>query len=292
MGDSKGSTSMSSEGTVTNSPTNYDPHQGEYHDPDAKPFLEHLEDLRKMLLRAMGALAVGMCVAFPFTNQIMERLYYPLYRNNLDPNEILNVLEMTGAIKTILTVGLWSGAIISAPFIIFFICQFVFPGLLEKEKKVLVRSSGFAVVLFAVGVAICYFQTLPFAVKVMFKFADWINVATDTIRLQDYLAFNLKLMLGFGIAFELPEILYVLGHLGLVNSRQLREKRRHILVGLLVLAMMLTPPDPGTQLMLAGPLFILYEVCIWLIYFKEKRDGTHEDIYRKDEDHEDDPAST
>ena len=146
--------------------------------------------------------------------------------------------------------------------------------------------------LFAVGVAICYFQTVPFAVKVMFKFADWINVATDTIRLQDYLAFNLKLMLGYGIAFELPEILYVLGHLGLVNSRQLREKRRHILVGMLVLAMMLTPPDPGTQLMLAGPLFILYEVCIWLIYFKEKRDGTHEDIYRKDEDHEDDPAST
>jgi sec-independent protein translocase protein TatC len=265
----------------------YDPHADEQADPNAKPFLAHLEDLRKTLLRALGALVVGMCVAFPFTNKIMDLLYYPLTKNGYDPQAILVGLGVTSGIKTILTVGLWSGVILAAPFIIFFICQFVFPGLLEKEKKVLIGSSGFALLLFMVGVLLCYFQTLPFAIKVMFKFADWIKLAHDTIRIEDYLAFNLKLMLGFGIAFELPEVLYVLGYLGLVNSRQLREKRRHVAVGLLVLAMMLTPPDPGTQLMLALPLFVLFEVCIWLIYFKEKKDGSHEEIYRKVEDDDD-----
>ena len=226
------------------SDSNHDPYSSDYHDPDAKPFLEHLEDLRKTFIRSLGALALGMCIAFPFTNRIMELLYRPLVVNGYDPQEILVGLGMTTGIKTILTVGLWSGAIFAAPFVIFFICQFVFPGLLDKEKKVIVSSSGFALVLFLFGVLLCYFQTLPFAVKVMFKFSDWISLAHDTIKIEDYLAFNLKLMLGFGVAFELPEILYVLGYLGLINSRQLREKRRHVLVGLLVLAMMLTPPDP------------------------------------------------
>ena len=267
----------------------YDPHaEGEAQDPNAKPFLEHLEDLRKMLLRCLASLAVGMCISFPFVPKIMDLLYRPLHQLGIDPEERIIALGMTTGIKTIITVGLWSGAIIAAPLMIAFICQFVFPGLLEKEKKVLIGSSGFALLLFLSGVGICYFKTLPFAVDIMFKFSSWAGLSVDQIRVEDYLSFNLKLLLGFGLAFELPEILYVLGHLGLINSRQLREKRRHVLVGLLVLAMFLTPPEIFTQLMLAVPLFILYEICIWLIYFKEKRAGEHDEIYRKDDEDEED----
>lgn len=190
-----------------------------------------------------------------------------------DLDKLLHVFDITGGIKLILTIGLWSGVILAAPFMIYFICQFIFPGLKPKEKKVIVGTSGFAVGLFALGVSICYFFTLPFAIDVMFGFTEWVGASTDVIRLNDYVTFCLKLMLGFGLAFELPEVLFVLGYLGLVNSKQLREKRRHVVVGLLFLAMMLTPPDPGTQLMLAVPLFFLFEITIWLIWAKEKSDA-------------------
>ena len=251
----------------------HDPHhEGIAADPNAMTFLEHLEELRKTILRCLAALGIGLAIALPLTNKILSLLYRPLRMNGYDPDAILNILEMTGSVKVILTVGFWGGILLSAPFMIFAICRFVFPGLKEKERKVIVGTSGFAVALFALGVALCYFFTLPFAVKIMFGFAKWIGAGFDVIRLNDYISFCLKLMLGFGLAFELPEVLFVLGYLGLVNSTQLRKKRRHVAVGLLFMAMMLTPPDPMTQMMLAIPLYLLFEVTIWLIWAKEKRD--------------------
>jgi sec-independent protein translocase protein TatC len=265
----------------------HDPHHDDAPtDPNAMTFLEHLEELRKTILRCLAALGIGLAIALPLTNKILSLLYRPLRMNGhdangngilemderYDPDAILNILEMTGSVKVILTVGFWGGILLSAPFMIFAICRFIFPGLKERERKVIVGTSGFAVALFALGVAMCYFFTLPFAVKIMFGFAKWIGAGFDVIRLNDYISFCLKLMLGFGLAFELPEVLFVLGYLGLVNSTQLRQKRRHVMVGLLFLAMMLTPPDPMTQMMLAIPLYVLFEITIWLIWAKEKRD--------------------
>jgi sec-independent protein translocase protein TatC len=86
-----------------------------------------------------------------------------------------------------------------------------------------------------------------------------------------YIAFSIQLLLGFGIAFQLPVVILILGKMGLVNSRQLREKRRHVIVGLLVLAMILTPPDVMTQMLMAAPLILLYEFCIWFLYFSGNR---------------------
>ncbi|MFT5122112.1 MAG: sec-independent protein translocase protein TatC [Kiritimatiellia bacterium] len=356
--------------------TDHDPNriEGEA-DPNAMTFLEHLEELRKMILQCLAVLAVGLVIALPCTNYILDGLRLPLekgiaQRNQiiikkraarqekqdeqakarsanpvvhvavstttnalpaevgtatnalpgevaasnappvevvatdatekvepelpavatvsgqgedpgddlklLDAKQLLSIFNMTGSIKVILTVGFWGGILLSAPIMIFFICKFIFPGLKPKEKQIIVRTSGFAVALFATGVAMCYFFTLPYAIFIMFRFADWISASTDVILLNDYISFCLKLMLGFGLAFELPEVLFILGFLGLVNSTQLREKRRHVVVGLLFLAMMLTPPDPMTQMMLAVPLYILFEITIWLIWAKEKNDARRE----------------
>ena len=86
-----------------------------------------------------------------------------------------------------------------------------------------------------------------------------------------YIAFALQLLLGFGIAFQLPVVILIMGKMGLVNSTQLREKRRHVIVGLLILAMVLTPPDILTQLLMAAPLILLYEFCIWFLHFSGNR---------------------
>jgi sec-independent protein translocase protein TatC len=120
-------------------------------------------------------------------------------------------------------------------------------------------------------VSLCYFITLKVALQMMFRINAWMGLSTEFVELGNYVAFVLKLLIAFGLAFEMPVVLLALGGAGLVTSKQLREKRRHVIVGLLVLAMILTPPDPVTQMMMAVPLVCLYELCIWLIFAKEKR---------------------
>jgi len=114
-----------------------------------------------------------------------------------------------------------------------------------------------------------YFLTLPVALKVMIGLNAWMGVRPEW-TVTSYVSFALQLLLAFGLVFELPILLLVLGRLGVVTSAQLREKRRHAIVGLFVVAMLLTPPDVFSQLVMAVPLVVLYEVCIWLIRATER----------------------
>ena len=157
-----------------------------------------------------------------------------------------------------------SGLIVSAPFLIFFISLFVLPGLRAKEKKTITNAAVAGGILFAVGVSMGYFMTLPVAINLMLKFNDFLGT-TATWGIDKYIGFVLQLLLGFGLAFELPVILIVLGKVGIISSRGLRTYRRHVIVGIFILSMFLTPPDPLTQLQLAIPLVILYECCIWIL---------------------------
>lgn len=115
-----------------------------------------------------------------------------------------------------------------------------------------------------------YRWTLPVAMKLMWGFNERLGGAAIW-NYQKTVGFILQVLLGFGVAFQLPIIIILLGKLGFLESRQLREKRRHVIVGLFILAMFLTPPDPGTQILMAVPLILLYEFCIWFLYFSEGR---------------------
>lgn len=246
-----------------------------------KPFMEHLIDLRRMLIRSVAALIVGILLALPFAPDIYQLMLWPLRKAGEDPDTLLKTFEIAGGFMLAARIAFWSGIILSAPFIVLFIAQFVFPGLTKRERQMVVRSAGFAALLFAVGVCVCFIGTLPVGLKVMFDVGEWMGRRPGPIIVDNYLTFCLRLLIGFGLAFELPVFLIALGKLGVVNSRLLREKRRHVIVILLVIATVLTPPDVFTQLLMAVPLILLFEVSIWVLVASEKKRGVAADTGRR-----------
>ncbi|OGV57654.1 MAG: twin arginine-targeting protein translocase TatC [Lentisphaerae bacterium RIFOXYA12_FULL_48_11] len=241
-------------------------------DGQTKPFMEHLEDLRRTIIRAAMAFAVGMCIAIPAAPWILYILKLPLKWAGKDPSTFLQVLEVTGGLSLATQTVFWAGLLISAPFIIYFIWEFVFPGLTKREQGAITSSIGFALVLFILGVLTGYYLALAPGIKVMIWFSDWMGVNVTFFRATDYIRFVVILLLSFGICFELPIILLILGQMGLVTSRQLRDKRSVAIVVVLIIAAVVTPTtDPFTQLVMAVPMCLLYELCIWILWSKERK---------------------
>lgn len=239
--------------------------------PDqTKPFVEHLEDLRKTLIRSACLLAGGMLIAIPLTPYILRLVKIPLARTGVEPEEFLRVIHVAGGLSITMRVVFWGGLLMSLPFVVLVVGNFVLPGLKAKEKKVIFHSSGFALALFIAGLSMGYFLTLPVAIRMIFRINNWLGVSCDFVELADYISFVLRILLAFGLAFELPVIVVVLGRIGIISLDQLRTGRRYVAVGILIVAMLLTPPDPITQMLMALPLIVLYEICIWVVWFGEK----------------------
>jgi sec-independent protein translocase protein TatC len=241
--------------------------------PDKQSFLEHLEAFRQMLIRSLLAAAVGMGICIPLATHIVRWLQAPLLaaaEAREQTFELITISPTEGFLQFI-KIAFAGGLLISLPLILFFIAQFVLPGLKPAEKKALGIGSVFGALLFAAGVALCYFVSLPVAVNIMFYFNETLGTQANW-KIASYLGFVMHLLIGFGLAFELPLILILLGRLGLVSIGQLRAHRRHVFIGILVLAMMLTPPDIITQLQMAIPLYLLYEICILILRLFERRE--------------------
>lgn len=246
-----------------------DGHQGCPND-EAKPFLDHLEELRWTLLASILSLAVAMILCAFFVPQILHLLKAPLVKIGQDPEKFLISFRVAGPFSVLLRVAAWSGLLLSAPLIVYFVARFVFPGLTKKEKRILTRASGFAGVLFLGGVSLGYFYCIPIALKMMLTLHNWMSVDPQW-TINDYVSFTVQLLLGFGLAFQLPVVLLILGKLGIVNQKQLRTRRKHVIIICLVLGMVLTPQDVASQLILAGPLYALFEVCVMILWWDERR---------------------
>lgn len=239
---------------------------------ESKPFLDHLADLRTMLLRCTAALVLGMLIVGPIAPKILALLKTPLYAVTPDVDQFLWNWEVVGGFTLVMKIVLWGGLLLAAPFMVFAIGAFVFPGLTEKEKRVILQTSGFAVGLFALGVFLAYRFCLPLGLKAMVAVNDWIGVRPQW-TISSYITFALQFMIAFGIVFEMPVILVILGRIGIVKSSFLREKRRHVYVVLFIIAAVLTPPDVFSQMLMALPLLVLYEMCIWIVRGFERRDA-------------------
>ncbi len=237
----------------------------ERNDPP-RPLLEHLSALRDMLVFASVSWAICVVVACVFSPQILAWLKSPAAASE----EMLQGLDLTSGFSTMMAIALWGGTAIAFPFMVYAILRFVFPALTRREKAVLltVLLSGSA--LFTVGVGLAYGKTLPLVVSAFQSINEWVGLPVTTIRIEGYISIVLKTVMAFGLVFQLPLVLFVLGWFGVVTSESLRAKRHFAIVASFVVAMFLTPPDPMSQLIMAIPLCLLYELSIWAVWLRER----------------------
>jgi sec-independent protein translocase protein TatC len=237
----------------------------ERHDPP-RPLLEHLLALRDMLVFAAISWSICVIVACVFSPQVLSWLKSPAAANE----ELLQGLDLTSGFSTMMSIAVWGGTALAFPFIVYSILRFIFPALTKKEKFVLLAILISGTTLFTVGVGLAYEKTLPLVVTAFQSINAWIGLPVTTIRIEGYISIVLKTIIAFGMVFQMPLVLFVLGWFGIITSKGLREKRRVAIVLAFVVAMFLTPPDPMSQIIMAVPLCLLYELSIWAIWLKER----------------------
>lgn len=238
------------------------------------PFLDHLEELRWRIIRVLIAVFALTVTCFFVSDYILDFLL--LSTKNLKYEINLQVLKVQTIFIIKLELALIFGIVISLPYILYQIWQFVAPGLLDKERKYVFPVIFFATLSFLVGAGTAYFIIVPIALDFFLGLAP--ESVTNNIALDFYFGFIIRIIVVFGIVFELPVISLFLTKIGLLTPDILRKYRRYVIVTIFILAAILTPPDPTTQVMLAVPLILLYELTIWISYFfKKKKDNAIEE---------------
>ena len=237
----------------------------ERNDPP-RPLLEHLLALRDMIV--FGAVAWVACatICAICTPWIMAWLKSPAGEDG----RLLQGLDLTSGVSAIISIAGWGGTALAFPFIIYAILRFVFPALTNREKFVILAIMIVGTFFFLGGVVMAYEKTLPMIVVAFQAINRWVGFEMEILRIENYISIVLKTIIAFGLVFQLPLILFVLGWFGILTSKVLREKRRVAIVLSFFLAMFLTPPDPMSQIFMAVPLALLYELSIWAIWLKEK----------------------
>lgn len=235
-------------------------------DDPPRPLLEHLVALRDMFVFAAVSWAGGVIVAGVFAPRILNFLKAPAEGFQ----DLLQVVGMTAPFDVWMSIAVWGGTVISFPFVSFAVLRFVFPALTNKEKFVILSGLSIGTTLFLVGSVLAYAKTLPLVVIAFRQIGDWMGIPQQIITIDTYIPIVLKLIVAFGLVFQMPLIIFVLGCFGLVSSQGLRQKRRTAIVIAFVLAMFLTPPDPMSQILMAIPLCLLYELSVWAVWLKER----------------------
>jgi len=303
-----------------------------------KTFLEHLEDLRWVLIKGGAAILVGMFVCLLAVNKLVAILKWPLERarvlrvhkgvtvalylgtNRLSTftlptnqfgslnlgtnravalelapvevgsNQVLGLRRATNSLLTpppgrgpdlifldpaapfvsSLTLAFYGGLFLSAPFVFYFVAQFVVPAMKLKEKKHSGRALVIGVGLFFGGVCFCYFGILPLALRAAEAYSNWMGVQMLQWRAEAYFSFVTWFMLGVGLGFELPVVLLTLVKIGILDYKKLSKIRPYMVVVNLILAAVLTP-DPLTLIAMAVPLQALYELSVWIAWYWERK---------------------
>lgn len=233
-------------------------------------FLEHLEELRRICLKSLIAVALGTVVCLFFSPQIYHFLKMPL-QELLPPGSHFIATTPFESYATYLKISLLFGIFLSSPLIFYFFWSFVRPGLKTGEAKGIISVSLICSILFVGGALFGYFVVFPPG----FQFAVKILTGTDILffpKMSDYLSFALRLLFAFGLIFELPLFLLILGRFGIVHSAGLKKGRKYMVILIFLTAGILTPgPDVISQILMAAPLLILFEVGILLVKWVEKK---------------------
>ncbi len=243
-------------------------------------FLSHLFELRNRLLHAIIAVFVVLVCLFPWAKEIYSLLAQPLLRS-MPQGATMIATDVTGTFLVPLKVTLMAAFVLALPYVMWQAWAFVAPGLYHHEKRLALPVIVSSFVFFLLGMAFAYFFVFP----VMFSFfagyaPEGVQMMTD---IDKYLSFVLTMFLAFGLTFEVPVIVIVLVRLRVVSLEKLRSIRSYVIVGAFVIGAIFTPPDVLSQLMLAVPLWVLYELGLFLARFIS--------VPAPDSEQEDAPAS-
>lgn len=229
-------------------------------DANRMTLLEHLEELRQRLMKSVIAVAVTTLFSLLFTKQLLMALIAPL------GGALPQAVRPTETFVIYMKVALMAGIALAMPVLVYQLVRFVAPGLTRRERRYLYILIPGATILFVLGMAFCLLIVLPFAIRYLYGFLD--DVVRQDWTIDYYISFVTMFLLSTGLIFETPLIVFSLTKLGVVDRATLKRNRKYAVVLAFVAAAVLTPtPDPFNQLLVAGPLLILYEVGIFLSRF-------------------------
>ena len=237
------------------------------HGDVAKPFLDHLEDLRWTVVKMAIALGLGMLTSFFFVKDITALVMKPV----VDLGVKLFMPGVTAGFMISLQIAFYAGGVLSFPFLLYFLAEFVLPALTTKERKILLPAvvAGFA--LFVTGAVVSYWYVLPATLKWFTNYNDEMGIAQQ-YDATVYFGFVSHLTIACGLLCELPVGVLGLAALGLITFPMLSKSRPYAITGILILVALVAPtPDPFTFIGLAVPVVAIYEVCIWIVWFMDRR---------------------
>ena len=240
-------------------------------------FTSHFIELRSRLLNSLIFIFIIFIISYIFADHIYAFLVEP-YAKVVKEDDISRRLIFTALHETFITyikVAFFAAIFLGSPILLIQIYKFIAPGLYKNEKKALLPYLISTPLLFLLGGCLVYYLVMPLAIKFFLSFETLGSTTSLPIQLEakvnEYLSLIMRLIFAFGISFQLPILLNLLARIGVVNSNYLKTRRRYIIVIIFAIAAILTPPDPITQVGLAIPLLLLYELSIFTVRFTEKK---------------------
>lgn len=242
-----------------------------------KPFLEHMEDLRWVIIKIALTLAIGMGISFCFVSNMMNILRAPLHEVSPDLEDKLVVNGITEGLMISIEMAFFAGIVLALPFLIYFLASFILPALTRQEKRFLFPGIFASTLLFIGGASASYYYILPKTLKFFYDYTTRMGLKI-LWTWKDYFSFAAWLTIGMGLLCQLPVLVIVLSVVGLVDYKFLARTRPYAITIILILSAVIAPtPDPMTFLSLGAPIILLYEICIWIVWLIDRRKAKRAD---------------